>query len=132
MSRLLLIPILFSFVQIALGTPAYLDCNILKDEKPYLFSVMVDESTGKVTHTDAAESFNTEGFYSPNSIAYQRVQIGGGVLITYAYAINRENLSINQTLTMKPANPAYIEKIPAKTFTSNGTCDIAKPIKRKI
>ncbi|MBD9603182.1 hypothetical protein IB252_25520 [Pseudomonas sp. PDM10] len=116
-----------------MASPVYLDCVIKHSEGVIKFTVKADEDTGKITQTnEAGGAFNAEGFYSTNDITYQQSDIGGGVKFTYTYTINRSNLSLSRLFRVEPANPEYASQIPAKTSMEQGSCDIAKPVKRKI
>ena len=117
----------------AMAAPTYLECAIKNTDGIIEFTVKTDEDTGKITQTNkSGGAFNAEGFYSTNKITYQNSDTGGGVKFTYTYTIDRRDLSLTRLFIVEPANPAYASKIPAKTSTELGVCDIAKPAKRKI
>ena len=119
--------------QSAMAAPIYLDCIIKHTEGTIEFTVKTDEDIGKITQTNkSGGAFNAEGFYSTNQISYQTSNIGGGVKATYIYTIDRSDLSLTRLFRAEPANPEYASKIPAKTSTSQGVCEIAKTAKRKI
>lgn len=131
--NILLLVATLTLTSSVIASPIYLDCAIKHSEGVIRFTVKTDEDTGQITQTnEAGGAFNTEGFYSPNDITYQHSDVGGGVKFTYTYTINRSSLSLSRLFRVEPANPAYASQIPAKTSMEQGSCDIAKPVKRKI
>jgi len=120
---------------IALCEPVYLDCHIPKSDafKEHSFSVKLDETTNKITHTrENGEAFNTEGFFTANIIRYQEIADVGAVLTT-VYEIDRSDITIKKTLTVDmTANMPDEFKKPPDVSVGDGTCEIAIVKDRKI
>src|SRR5690606_18081977 len=97
-----------------LADPIYLDCERAGDKEVLKFSVKLDEQTNKVTHTNAdGSAFNTEGFFSANSVTYQKISIMGGKLeITQMYEISRQDLSLKFQLISEPVDKAFLKDMP--------------------
>lgn len=104
---------------------AYLDCELQGDRGDSLkFQVKVDEASGKVTHTqDNGMAFNTEGFFAPNAISYQKIDLVAGLKMTLRYEINRTTLAITRTMAIGTGQPG-----PGTT----GKCELARVADRKI
>lgn len=116
-----------------LAEPIYLDCEVSKGSEQEKFSVKLDESSGKITHTrDNGSAFNAEGFFAANSISYQKIDIIGGIRVTFRYKIDRTNLSVSKVFVAEPADPKYAAQIPAETTTMDGICSVVKVSGRKI
>ena len=111
--------------------PVYLDCVRSGGEH---FFVKVDESSGKITHTEVntQNSYNVEGFFAPNMISYKFTW--GEVLISYQkYQINRTTLqfgsSLQLTFARKYRNNSHSGSEP---IIGKGQCEIRKVEERKF
>lgn len=85
------------------------------------FSVKLDEQTNKVTHTNSdGSAFNTEGFFSANTVIYQKIRIMGGNLeITQKYEISREDLSLKFQLVSEPVDKSFLKDMPREVVISD-------------
>ena len=111
--------------------PVYLQCQVKDAKSTNPFSVMLDEASGKVTHTAHNGSvFNAVGFFAANSIAYQEIAISKGIKLTLRYEIDRMNLTAKQIVIIEAANPKYA--IPKDITTMDGSCSVVKVAGRKI
>lgn len=112
-----------------LAAPSYLKCKTTdKDGKVQSFSVKLDETNGKITHTEDGESFNAEGFFSAKTISYQQV-IGQvvGKTVQSVYTIDRTTLKIINGF-ISPGLP----KNTLEGMTSKGSCEVVEVKGRKI
>lgn len=115
-----------------LAAPAYLQCSIDADGEKKVFSVKVDEASGKITHTRAnGSAFNADGFFSANKISYQQIE-PGELVVTFAYEIDRGSLAVTETFRIEAADPRYAAKMKPSVSTHTGTCKIEQIKKRKI
>lgn len=113
--------------------PVYLKCSVSSDKETKSFHSKLDEDSGKITHTNTkGGAFNTEGFFSANTISYQNIILVSELRVTFKYEIDRTDLSITETFVTEPINPKFAAKIPAKTIRMNGICEIEQIKERKI
>ncbi len=107
--------------------PIYLTCSSDGETR---FSVKLDESNGKITHTresagiyDAIGSaFNAEGFFSANEISYQNISFHDPFKNIDQYKINRTDLSYAHTHTIT-SNLRGITMPPSTVESSYGLVD---------
>ncbi|MGO2374816.1 MAG: hypothetical protein ACTJH9_13780 [Pseudoalteromonas sp.] len=119
----------------AFAAPVYLECVTTNDDGvESLYSIKLDESTGKITHTHGnGSAFNADGFFSANEIAYKRVSNSSGSLTIDTYGIDRTTLKYSRKLTMEPSDPTFLKDLPRKTIIDVvGSCELAKITNRKI
>jgi len=124
---------LFSPV-VALAAPVYLDCKFPNKKEDIKFSVKLDESSGKITHTwsDGA-AFNSDGFFAPNSITYKDVVIAEDIKINMQYEINRKTLVVKRKSIIEALNPDYASLIPpSNNEEEKGICEVLDVSDRKI
>lgn len=112
----------------------YLECVATYDEGSKRFSVALDESTRKVTHTyvDTGSAFNAEGFFSAQTITYQSVSISGGIENVFKYSIDRSTLQVTEEFSATPTDPRIASKLPGVFFSGSGLCEIIDTSDRKI
>lgn len=135
MNKIILSGLLLTVSNVALAEPTYLDCFTVNEEnQKSTYSIKLDESTGKITHTHKnGSAFNSEGFFNANSIRYKNVSNTGGLLIMDTYEINRNTLGFSRHLETEPVNPEFLEAVPRQTIMNvTGQCDIVKVNNRKI
>ena len=61
------------FVNLAWAEPVYLECPSGEKRE---FSVKLDESNGKITHTNKdGDVFNAEGYFSANTVTYKLIRV---------------------------------------------------------
>lgn len=135
MKKIIMSGILLSISNVAFAEPAYLECSSKNaDGVESLYSIKLDESTGKITHTHGnGSAFNADGFFSANEITYKSVRDSGGLLISDQYTIDRSSLGITRTLSTEPADPSFRAQMPRKIIMNvAGTCELAQIKNRKI
>lgn len=121
------------FATAASGKPIYLSCKVSDGKDTKEFNTKLDEQSGKVTHTDkSGEAFNAEGFFAANKISYQRINIGGGIKISFIYEIDRTTLNVNEVFSAEPSDPKMALEIPGTKSMMSGSCEIQEVTKRKI
>ena len=106
--------------------PIYLNC-ITNNDKPW-FSVMLDESTGRVTHkTNDGSAFNADGAFSIDEISYKNVYCNSIGCLTSQFSINRTTLQVSSSVALdsKPGLESY-------KSTSAGKCTIVAAPARQI
>ena len=107
--------------------PVYLDCKLNTEKEITSFSVKLDEQSNKITHTyETGSAFNTEGFFTANTVSYKRVQISGSMEFITQYEINREDLSLKYSLNIEPVDKEYLDKVKPINSTNTGSCTIVK------
>jgi len=119
----------------ASAEPVYLNCLVKSDRgEEKRFSVTLDDASGKITHSSPTGSaFNTEGFFSANTITYQNDAGAGSTLIMlFKYQIDRTNLSATEELLLQPRDPEMARKLRSKSTIMAGKCEIEEVKDRKI
>ena len=135
MNKIILSGILLTISNFSMAEPAYLECLTKNDKnKESTFSIKLDESTGKITHTHGnGSAFNTEGFFTASKITYKSIHNMSGLILTDTYVINRSTLEVSRLLRSEVADPEFAAQIPPSTITNvTGQCDIVKIKNRKI
>lgn len=132
-TKLLLLLVLSYISFSAIANPVYLNCEFFIDKDASKFTVKLDEQSNKVTQTEEdGSAFNTEGFFSANSVTYQHRILPdiGGLKMTSQYVINREDLSLKYHFTTDYSDSEYSELMAPTVKTSEGSCKIAKQTKK--
>lgn len=125
--------IVFVFSTVSYADPVYLNCTVSSEEGESNFQVALDEDSKKITHTsETGSAFNTEGFFTFNSITYQRIRYLGSSRLTFKYIIDRRDLSLVSELVVEAIDPKVAMKSPTKTITNSGFCEIQKAGNRKF
>lgn len=133
MLKVLGITLIISLPSIVVAAPIYLDCVISGEEEALNYSVKLDESSGRVTHTwTDGSAFNSEGFFSANTISYQEIMIVQEIKITMRYEINRSTLMANRQSNIEALNPEYASLVPTSIDLMKGTCTVVNVEDRKI
>lgn len=118
------------FSSVALAKPIYLECEVSSEKETQLFSAKIDEDTGKVTHSQPGGfSFNTDGFFAADKIAYQIIDLSDGLKIVRRFDISRIDLSATFITEMSSVN--HSDKIPTKTFNMAGKCKLIE-VKERV
>ena len=95
----------------------YLTCNF---NSANTASIKLDESSGKITHSNGEMTFNANGFFSAKTISYRSSDLGDTAII---YEINRETLEIQSSIEL--------DKL-GRNLLSKGQCEITTPKNNKI
>lgn len=133
MLRVSLSVLCFGVASLSHAAPAYLDCHVSTKAEHKYFSVKLDESSGKITHTwSDGGAFNAEGFFAAETISYQQISILGGVKITMKYQIDRSTLDAKEESTVESADRQYASEVPPSTEILKGKCKLVEVTKRKI
>ena len=119
----------------AWSDPIYLDCKLPRDRGDFRVQLMIDEASGRISHTqDNGFAFNTEGFFTANTITYQKVDVIGGALkIVLVHQINRSTLEYSRVMQAElydPKAPAASES--AEDKAERGRCEVVTTTKRQI
>ena len=137
MKRCALIVVLCLMTSLLFADPVYLDCSFSDTEGGTReFTVKLDEDTGKITFSSEFEgtkqSFNTEGFFAPNEITFQKITSLLYVDIIEVYSINRTDLAVEKTITDKANDPRYPQLDTDMHVVLEGACEIIEIKGRKI
>jgi hypothetical protein len=128
MKKITLIFILLLFSEVINAKPIYLNCEIKNSPEDINFSLKIDESNGKITHTFADNrAFNAEGFFSEESISYKSIKPVSTSITTINYSINRSTLAIEKQV--KFGADQYVPEFNSSVMT--GQCEIVKATKTK-
>jgi hypothetical protein len=106
------------------AAPVHLSCNISSKDKPEVLSVILDESSDKVTYSDGnGREFKTDGIFLADRISFEYVLQGySGIGWVHSYNIDRTNLEMSVNVL---ASSQLVEH-------KSGSCKIVKAKKRKI
>ena len=127
---------------IALALPAwadtvYLTCTVVhpaSDKHPketQQGEIAMDTVTRKITHTiNGTYAFNTEGFFTADTITYQEIHILSGIKSTRRYILQRQTLALQEVNMLESIK--FPDKIAPKVMTSHGFCQIRPMPKNKI
>jgi hypothetical protein len=120
----------------AVADPAYLKCSLPVDSERMTIQLKIDESTGKITHTqDNGLTFNAEGFFAANTIKYQKIDSMGGLMkVVMVYEINRSTLEFTRVMQVQ-VNDAVQPRVDQSSGSSGaqvGRCDVVRISDRKI
>lgn len=111
--------------------PIYLDCDVASKTESQLFSVKVDEDSGKITHSQpGGYAFNTEGFFGSDKIQYQKIDSISGLRMTRLFEISRVDLSAS--FITKIESIKLPDQVPSDTLVKIGSCKIVKVKERKF
>lgn len=125
--------VVFVFSTVSYADPVYLSCTLSSEDEVSKFQVALNEDSRKITHTnDDGFAFNTEGFFTLDTISYQRISDMGASRMIVKYIIDRRDLSLVNDIVVEATNPEVAKKIPAQTITRSGFCEIQKAGKRKF
>lgn len=107
--------------------PVYLDC---KD-----FEVKLDEDSGKITHSSTdGSSFNADGFFSAETVSYQKVDAYSSAIFKDVYTISRVDLSWNREYSGGPIDTASMPKSKYPQLyieeRQSGNCSVKEVKKR--
>jgi len=130
MKKLIMAILLTSTLTLADAEPVYLSCYLNTEDGKNTFTVKLDESNGKVTHTrENGSAFNAEGFFSANTITYKVTVAASKMIVSSKYAIDRMDLSLNRVFRID-MDPEF--SLPPTVNEDNGACEIMEIKKRKI
>lgn len=117
-----------------IAAPVYLDCSLDTDEDgKKTFSVMVDESSGQVTHTvSTGFVYKVPGLFSANKIIYKKTNVYGSMSVSMQHEINRTTLEVSETMDARATDPDILKEIPPVITVYMGSCDISDTKDRKI
>jgi hypothetical protein len=121
-----------------IAQPVYLECSGKnKADESFSFSSALDEATKKVTHTTSKDSafyqgssYNIEGFWSANSIAYSFSKTVDGMRFSEQVKINRSTLNFEKQSSIKFISTTL--DVPARISNATGTCQIVEVTTRKF
>ena len=116
----------------AYAEQVYLDCTVLDfdNDSNIRFSVIMDESSGKITHTERkGQAYNIEGFFAPNKVSYQTKEHVRefNAYIMYRFDINRSTLEVKRYSGTTYGRPGTDTFLPA----GGGECETLNVKDRK-
>ena len=120
----------------AFAAPVYLECDLTNDEGGKSNAqITIDEDTRKITHTDfIGRAFNTEGFFTSNTVSYQKSEINDVSRTVNSYDIDRTTLEYEHNFRMDAADEEIRVSSPdlVVEYTIRGVCAVASTEGRKI
>lgn len=118
---------------VALAEIRYLDCFVTSEkEERKDFSVAIDESSSKVTHTNEASSSVQNAVFTSSTITYKQDIASSGLEVYFQYEISRVDLSVIQLFYIAPRNKEFLKDMPPEKVYTKGKCEIQKPVERLI
>jgi hypothetical protein len=110
--------------------PVYLNCITDDDNKDYNFTLKSDEYTGKITHTGIKKTYNAVGFYSPEELSYNIIDISSFFDIRISCNINRNDLSFICLHKLEIVNKTLLNMLNNEGEVSdkkvNGKCELVE------
>lgn len=103
--------------------PVYLECEVKSETETLAFSVTLDETSRKITHSQPGGfAFNSEGFFTVDKITYQIIDDFSGVRMVRRFDISRIDLSAIHTSEI--SSTQFPDKIAPTVTTMHGLCTI--------
>jgi len=130
-NRIVFVILGISLSGIAFAKPIYLECDVHSYEKQQIFTVKVDEDSGKVTHSQPdGFAFNADGFFSADKITYQKIEVNSGIKITLRIEISRTDLSATYVTDL--VSIQFPNQISNSGTPMVGACKIDEVTERKF
>lgn len=119
-----LIFILIFIPALSFAKPTYMNCFVKNEEgEKHFFYVLADQDNRKITHkNENGNTFNTEAFFTKDTVRYLYNVNSSGSRYTFAYLINLSSLIVQKTVTIRT---------PYKTTMESGLCEIVKDKKKQ-
>ncbi len=113
--------------------PVYLDCFV--EDTPNVrsdFKVRLDESSGKVSHSDDRLTYNADGIWTADSVSYKHVAAGDRLVPTVIgeIHINRSTLKVDKYVII--VYPDQFHEPDHTIGPSSGFCTITEVAKKQF
>lgn len=114
-----LILILTLIPTLSFAKPEYMNCFVKnEDDIKHSFSVLMDKKNRKISHkNENGNTYNTEAFFTKDTVRYLYNVNSSESRITFAYLINLTSLTVQKIVTIR--TPYDIAK-------ESGSCEIVR------
>lgn len=123
MNRIVFAFLLSSFPLVASSEPVYLECEVKSETETLGFSVTLDETSRKITHSQPGGfAFNSEGFFTPDKITYQLIDDFSGIRMVRRFEISRIDLSAGHISEI--SSTQFPDQIAPTITAMHGLCKL--------
>lgn len=112
-----LILILTFIPTLSFAKPAYMNCFVKNEDNiKHSFSVLVDKNNRKISHkNENGNTYNTEAFFTKDTVRYLYNVNSSESRITFAYVINLSSFTVQKIVTIRT---------PYEITKESGSCEI--------